>query len=65
MYNTLSDTKNAEEHNIQVNLVKSDFIDLKKDIGNASKDYLNKIEEMNKIANIGELVLNFNKQNQE
>ena len=60
MYNTLSDIKNAEDHNIQVNLTKSDFIDLKKDIGNASKDDVNKIEEMNKIANIGELVLNFN-----
>ena len=59
MYNTLSDIKNAEDHNIQVNLTKSDFIDLKKDIGNASKDDVNKIEEMNKIANIGELVLNF------
>ena len=30
MYNTLSDAKNAEEHNIQVNLIKSGLINLKK-----------------------------------
>ena len=30
MYNTFSDAKNAEEHNIQVNLIKSGLIDLKK-----------------------------------
>ena len=30
MYYVLSDTKNTKEHNIQVNLIKSGFIDLKK-----------------------------------
>ena len=40
MYNNLSDTK---KHNIQVNLVKNGLIDFKKDIGNASKDDVNKI----------------------
>ena len=50
MYNTLSDTINTERHNIRVNLINSSLIDLKKDIGNASNDDVNKIEEMNKIA---------------
>ena len=52
--------KNTEEHNIQVNLIKNALIDLKKDIGNESKDDVNKIEEMNKIADIVELILYFN-----
>ena len=65
MYNTLSDTKNTEKHNIQVNLIKSSLIDLKKDTGNASKHDVNKIEEINKIVDIVELILNFNQQNQE
>ena len=30
MYDSLSDTKNTERHNIQVNLIKSSLIDLKK-----------------------------------
>ena len=41
------------------------MIDLKKDSRNTSKDDVNKIEEMNKIADIAELILNFNKQNQQ
>ena len=49
-----------KKHNIQVNLIKSGLINLKKDIGNASKDDVNKIEEMNKIADIVELILYFN-----
>ena len=50
MYNTFSDTINTERHNICVNLINSSLTDLKKDIGNASNDDVNKIEEMNKIA---------------
>ena len=65
MYNTLSDTKNTEKHNIQVNLIKSGLIDLQKDIENTSKDDVNKIEEMNKIADIVELILNFNNDDQQ
>ena len=65
MHNTLSHTKNTEKHNIQVNLIKSDLIDLKKEIENESKDDVNRIEEMNKIADIVELILYFNEQNQE
>ena len=63
MYNNLSDIKNTEKHNTLVNLINSDFINLKKDIRNASKDDVNKIEEMYNIADIVELILNF-KQNQ-
>ena len=36
------------------------MIDFKKDIKNTSKDDVNKIEEMNKIADIVELILYFN-----
>ena len=43
-----------------MNVIKSSLIDLKKDIENTSKDDVNKIEEMNKIADILELVLDFN-----
>ena len=65
MYNKLSDAKKTEEHNIWINLTKSSLINLKKDIVNASKDDVNKIEEMNKIAKIVELILDFNERNQE
>ena len=65
MYNALSDTKNTEKHNIQVNLIKSDLINLKKDIGNESKDDANKIEDMNKIADIAEPILHFNNDDQQ
>ena len=41
------------------------MINFKKGIGNASKDDINKIEEMYKIADIVELILNFNEENQE
>ena len=64
MYNTLSDTKNTEKHNNQVNLIKSVLINFKKVIGNTSKDDVNKIEEMNKIADIAELILYFNNDDQ-
>ena len=60
MYNVLSDTKNIEKRNTQVNLIKSGLIDLKKDIEDESKDDVNKIGEMYKIADIAELILKFN-----
>ena len=41
------------------------MINLQKDIGNTSKDDINKIEEMNKIADIVELILNFNNDDQQ
>ena len=65
MYNTLSDTRNTEKHDIQVHLIKSDLIDLQKDIENTSKDDVNKIEEMNKIADIAKLILYFNNDDQQ
>ena len=65
MHNRLSDAEKTKEHNIRVKLIKSSLIDLKKHIGNASKDDVNKIEEMNKIADIVELILDFNERNQE
>ena len=48
-----------------VELIKIELIDLKKDIVNTSKDDVNKIEEMNKIADIVELILNFNNDDQQ
>ena len=62
--NRLSDAEKTKEHNIRIKLIKSSLIDLKKDIGNAFKDDVNKIEEMYKIADIADLILNFNEQNQ-
>ena len=41
------------------------MFDLKKDIENTSKDDVDKIEEMNAIANIVEPILDFNERNQE
>ena len=41
------------------------MINLKKDIGNTSKDDVNKIEEMNKIADIAELILEFTNDDQQ
>ena len=65
MYNTLSGTKNTEKHNIQVNSIKSGLTDLQKDIENTSKDDVNKTEEINKIADIVQLILHFNNDDQE
>ena len=65
MYNTLSDTKNTERHNIQVNLIKSSLTDSKKETENVSKDDVNKIEEMNKIVDIVELILYVNNDDQQ
>ena len=65
VYNILKKVKNTKENNIRVNLIKSSLIDLKKDIEKSSKDDVNKTEEMNKIADIAELILNFIKQNQQ
>ena len=63
--NRLSDAEKTKEHNIRIKLIKSSLTDLKKDIGNAFKDDVDKIEEMNKIADIVELNLDFNERNQE
>ena len=60
MYNILINTRNTKKHNTIANLFNSGLFDLTKDTGNTSKDDVNKIEEMNKIANIVELILEFN-----
>ena len=64
MYNALSDTEDTKRNNIQVNLIKSGLTHLKKDIENVSKNDVNKIEKMNKIADIAELILHFNAEEQ-
>ena len=57
--------KTQKKNNIQVNLINNDLISLKRDIGNESKDDINKIEDMNKIADIAELILYFNNDDQQ
>ena len=51
----------TENNKVKVNFIKDN---LKKDIENLSKDDVDKIEEMNKIADIAELVIYFNNEDQ-
>ena len=46
-------------------MITNDITDLKKEIENASKDDVDKIKKMNEIADIVELILCFNNQDQE
>ena len=55
----------TENNKVKVDFIKDDMINLKKDIENASKDDVDKIEKMNKIADIVERILYFNNENQE
>ena len=55
----------TESNKVKVDFIKDDMINFKKDIENASKDDVDKIEKMNKIANIPERILYFNNENQE
>ena len=55
----------TESNKVKVDFIKDDMINFKKDIENASKDDVDKIEKMNKIANIAERILYFNNENQE
>ena len=50
---------------VKVDFIKNDMTNLKKDIENVSKDGVDKIEKMNKIADIVELILYFNNEDQE
>ena len=43
MYKTLNNIKNIKEKDIWVKLIKSELIDLRKNVGNTSKDDVNKI----------------------
>ena len=51
----------TENNKVKVNFIKDN---LKKDIENVSKDDVDKIEEMNKIVDIAELILYFNNEDQ-
>ena len=55
----------TENNKVKVDFIKDDMINLKKDIENASKDDVDKIEKMNKIADNVERILYFNNENQE
>ena len=55
----------TENNKVKVGFIKDYMINLKKDIENASKDDVDKIEKMNKIADIVERILYFNNENQE
>ena len=51
MYKKLNE-EDTENNQVKVYFVKDDMTDLKEDIENASKDDIDKIEKMNKIADI-------------
>ena len=57
MCKLLNDTKNTERNKAQVDLIKSNLTNLKRNIKNASKDDQDKMEKMNKVAYIVELIL--------
>ena len=57
MCKLLNDTKNTERNKAQVDLIKSNLTNLKRNIKNASKDDQDKMEKMNKVACIVELIL--------
>ena len=64
MYKKLNE-EDIENNKVKVNFIKNDLTDLKKDIGNAPKDDVDKIEKMNKVADIVELILYHNNEDQE
>ena len=64
MYKELCEV-DTENNKMKVNFIKNDMTDLKKDIENMSEDDVDKIEEMSKIADIVELILYFNNEDQE
>ena len=57
--------EDTENNKVKVSFIENDLIDLKKDIGNAPKDDVDKIEKMNKVADIVELILQRNNEDQE
>ena len=73
MYKQLNE-EDTENNQVKVDFIKDDMTQKmfyqkktlsKKDIENASKDDVDKIEKMNKIADIVELILYFNNEDQE
>ena len=59
MYKELNE-REAEKNKVKVHFIEDDMTNLKKDIENASKDEAEKIETLNKIKDIVELILYFN-----
>lgn len=64
MYKVLSDTKNTKRNKVQLYLIKSNLNNLERDIENTSKDDINKIEEINKVADVVKISHYFNELNQ-
>ena len=64
MYKVLSDTKDTKRNKVQLYLIKSNLNNLERDIENTSKDDINKIEEINKVADVVKIIHYFNKLNQ-
>ena len=64
MYKQLNE-EDTENNQVKVDFIKDDMTDLKEDIENASKDDVDKIEKMNKIPDIVELILYINNEDQE
>ena len=63
LFKKLLKLKNKKKNNIQVSLIKSTLKDLKKEIGEMSRDEI-EIEHPNEIVDIVEIILEFNRQNQ-
>ena len=63
LFKKLLKLKNKKKNNIQVSLIKSTLKDLKKEIGEMSRDEI-EIEHPNEIVDILEIILEFNRQNQ-
>ena len=59
MYKKLREA-DTENNKVKPDFIKDDVVNLKKDIENVSKDDVDKIKEMNKIADIVELIIYFN-----
>ena len=64
MYKVLSDTKDAKRNKVQQYLIESNLNNLERGIENTSKDDINKIEEINKVADVVKIIHYFNELNQ-
>ena len=64
MYKELNKTE-KEKNEVKIDFIENDIADLKKDIENVSKDGVEKIETLNRIKDIVELILDFNNEDQE
>ena len=64
MYKELNKTE-TEKNEVKIDFIENDIADLKKYIENVSKDGVEKIETLNRIKDIVELILDFNNEDQE